>query len=119
MAEKWFTKRLSTDKDRGYVIATTMNTVLLFDKGEMTPCQFHTYVLMPSRVLGLNNNEYVAFVNGMFPKVTEVHSIKVYERRMAVIYWRLGKELDTFLDLLNNKMELAIKRVKELEAKSE
>lgn len=65
-----------------------------------------SYNVAPARVLGLSYPTYLKFIRDMFPDdVTLEGKNSLY----IVPYWRKGKELYTFVDLLNAKLNLAMK----------
>lgn len=65
-----------------------------------------SYALAPARILGLDYVTYLKFLRDLFPN--EV-SLKGKGSLYVIPCWRKGKELFTFIDLLNNKMNLALK----------
>ena len=64
-----------------------------------------SYALAPARVIGLDYITYLKFIRQMFPD--EV-SIEGRNSLYPIAYWRKGKELYTFIDLLNAKLTLAM-----------
>ena len=63
-----------------------------------------SYNLAPARVLGLSYPEYLRFIRQAFYDDVSIEG----KKGLPVAYWRKGKELYTFIDLLNAKLDLAI-----------
>lgn len=68
--------------------------------------------LVESRVLGLTLAGYLRFIKAAFPNDV---SIEGRSETYPIAYWRKGKKLYTFLDLLNSKLTLAVQLAQELE----
>lgn len=64
-----------------------------------------SYGIAPARVLGLDYPTYLRFIKQSFP--SEV-TIEGKGSAYPTAYWRKGKELFTFIDLLNARLTLAV-----------
>lgn len=80
-----------------------------YDNFPMNTREGGSYNLAPARVLGLDYATYLRFVRDSFP---EVVTIEGKGHRYPVDYWRRGQELYKFVDLLNAKLNLALKEKK-------
>lgn len=76
-----------------------------YEKLPLTIKEGGSYAVAPARTLGLSYAEYLRFLKASFPDVV---SIEGKGTLYPVVYWRKGKELYTFIDLLNGKMQLAV-----------
>ncbi len=66
-----------------------------------------SFHLAPCRVLGLSYADYLRFLRAAFPEDVEIEGKGTM---YPVAYWRKGEALFAFIDLLNNKLTLAMKQ---------
>lgn len=99
MKNKYFTYAETPDLSRCIIIPINYETFPLNTKNG------GSYNVAPARVLGLDYVTYLRFIRNLFPDIV---TLEGKEKKYVVPYWKKGKELFTFIDLLNNKMELAM-----------
>lgn len=65
-----------------------------------------SYALAPARLLGISYPDYIRYIATTFP-----NDVAIFGKNCVFLEdcWRKGASLSLWLDLLNNKMELAIK----------
>lgn len=100
MAKKeYFTYRESPDMTRCVIVPKNYDTFPFNTK------EGGSYNLAPARVLGLTYVDYLRFIKAFFGDDVTVEGKGSY---YPVAYWRKGKNLYTWLDLLNAKLNLAV-----------
>lgn len=80
-----------------------------YDKFPFNTKHGGSYGVAPARVLGLSYATYLRFIRDMFPDVV---SLEGKNSRYVTAYWKKGKELYTFVDLLNAKLTKAVLEAK-------
>ena len=101
---KYFTWRQVGDDILKCIIVPTD-----YDNFPMNTKTGGSYAVAPARVLGLDYATYLRFVRDSFP---EVVTIEGKGHRYPIDIWRRGQELYKFVDLLNLKLNLAMKETK-------
>lgn len=101
---KYFTYRETVENNPDRVVIVPHN----YDTFPLNTREGGSYALAPARVLGLSYPDYLRFLRESFP---EDVSIEGKGHKYPIAYWRKGKTFYVFLDLLNAKLELAIKEV--------
>ena len=81
-----------------------------YDRSSFTVENGGSFAVAPARVLGLSYPEYLRFLRESFPEQVSIEGKGSY---YPIAYWRKGKELYTFIDLLNAKMRLAVMTAKD------
>lgn len=97
--KKWFTWQEVNENDPSRCIIVPLD----YSNFPFNTKNGGSYHVAPARVLGLDYPTYLRFIKQSFPNnVTLEGKNELY----VVPYWRKGKELYTFVDLLNNKLSL-------------
>lgn len=101
---KYFTYMETIDNNPDRVLIMPAD----YDKFPFNTEHGGSYMLAPARVLGLSYAEYLRFIRASFPDDV---SIEGKGKMIVQTYWRKGKTLYTFIDLLNAKLTLAMAEV--------
>lgn len=101
MKTKFFTYRETIDKNPDRVVIAPLD----YEDFPFTIENGGSYNIAPARVLGLSYATYLRFIRQSFP---EDVSIEGKNSLYPIAYWRKGRTLYTFIDLLNAKMSLGL-----------
>lgn len=105
MTTKYFTWRSANGVDENRCIICPND----YDNFPFNIKEGGSFAVAPARVLGLTYAEYLRFVRDMFPNAV---TLSGKNHLYVIAYWKKGKELYTFVDLLNKKLTLAVKNTK-------
>lgn len=100
--KKYFTFREVEEGNPSRCIIIPLN----YDTFPMNVKTGGSYAIAPARVLGLSWHQYLLFIMKSFP---ESVSVEGKGQLYPTPYWKKGKELYTFIDLLNARLTLAMK----------
>ena len=102
---KYFTWREINDGDPSRCIIVPIN----YDIFPFNTKHGGSYGVAPGRVLGLSYATYLRFIRDMFPDIV---TLEGKNKMYVTAYWKKGKELYTFVDLLNSKLSNAVLKEK-------